>query len=119
MDAKREVLKFDTESRSCTSRVSHTQKELAKAQTQLKKEDGDYKKLKQNEVTLKKELESLKQKLPKNFSQEQYDNLVIQKKEIVAKIKENEARIHNMRMRLQSADFQYKSPSNNFDRSKV
>lgn len=119
MDTKREALKFDTESRSCTARVSHTQKELAKAQALLKKEDGDYKKLKQAEATLLKDLEKLKKSLPSNFSQESFDNLVAQKKEITAKIKEYEARIHGMRMRLQNAEFQYKSPTNNFDRSKV
>lgn len=119
MDTKREALKFDTDSRSCSARVSHTQKELAKAQTLLKKEDGDYKKLKQTEAALLKELENLKKNMPSNFSQESYDNLLIQKKEITGKIKDYEGRIQVMRGRLQNAEFQYKSPTNNFDRSKV
>jgi chromosome segregation ATPase len=119
MDRKREVLQYDTEAKSYASRVTHTEKELKKSQAQLKKEDGDYKSLKQQEETLQRELEKLKKTLPKNFSQEKFDSLVVQKKEVAAKIKELENTIHNKRARLQSANVEYKSPSAKFDRTKV
>eukprot|EP01126_Amoeba_proteus_P002161 TRINITY_DN10677_c0_g1_i2.p1 TRINITY_DN10677_c0_g1~~TRINITY_DN10677_c0_g1_i2.p1 ORF type:complete len:678 (-),score=174.08 TRINITY_DN10677_c0_g1_i2:1235-3268(-) len=120
MEAKKEATHCDTESRSCSLRLKHAQKELENSRQQLKHSFTEYQKLQSQEKDLQTKITSLQKDLcDLDFSEDRFGELVEKRRQLLSNIRSIEHDISSKRMHLSRIDFNYDSPYPNFNRTKV